>query len=84
MEMILHLAAASLKSWVLIKLEFRSDESSVFTHAKNVKILHQSSNFLAVDKPPDMLINSNDEEVKVNNVCRYQSLWSAVMSVFVR
>lgn len=32
-----------------------------------IKILHQSHNFLAVDKPYDVLINSDDSSNKVSN-----------------
>lgn len=36
------------------------------TNDNNVVILHRSKHYLVVDKPYDMVINSNDPKVKVH------------------
>lgn len=66
------LRICSLIVWSVIKLVIRlikrytrrsindSDEES-----KSVKVLHRSDNFLIVDKPYDMYINSDDPDRKV-------------------
>ena len=37
-------------------------QSTVSTTMRNLTIVHRSDNFLVVDKPPDLIINSDDPD----------------------